>query len=209
MPSTAYLRRLYTLYAPVYDLAFERLMAPARRRAIARLALTDGERVLIVGGGTGQDVPHLPKGVRVTFGDVTPLMLSIARRRAARLGREVTFVELDATALPFEDESFDAVLLHLIVAVVDDPAAVVGEAARVVRVGGRVSVFDKFAPDDGPLPPLLVLFNRLSRWIATYVTRRIGPLLAGAGLERIEETGYGPGGLFRIVTATKPRPSVP
>ena len=204
MPSNAYLRGLYTLYAPVYDLAIERLMASARRRALARLALSAGDRVLVVGGGTGQDLPHLPPGVRVTFGDLTPAMLARARRRAARLGLDVAFVTLDAHALPFEDAAFDAVVLHLIVAVVPDPEAAMGEAARVVRPGGRVSVFDKFAPDDGRITPMRRALNRLTPWIATDVTRRIGPLLEGAGLVRTAETPYGPGGVFRIVTAERP-----
>ena len=54
------------------------------------------------------------------------------------------FVQGDAMRLPFPAASFDHAVLHLILAVVPDPAACLRETARVVRSGGTVLVFDKF-----------------------------------------------------------------
>lgn len=206
MPSNAYLRRLYSLYAPIYDLVIERLFAPARRQALRTLAVQPGQRVLVVGAGTGQDLDHLPASVEVTMLDLTPAMLDLARQRARRLGRTVTFVEGHAEALPFADASFDAVVLHYIVAVVPDPQATIDEAARVLRPGGRMSILDKFAPDDGPVSRGRRALNLVSPWLATDVARRLGPMLRAAGLTQHSRENAGPLGLFRTISVSKPGP---
>lgn len=53
-------------------------------------------------------------------------------------------VQGDSMALPFAPHSFDYVVLHLIVAVVPEPQRCLGEAARVLKPGGRILLFDKF-----------------------------------------------------------------
>lgn len=173
----------YTVWAPLYDRVAS--FGAQRRRSIALLGLRPGERVLVVGAGTGADLPHLPSGVEVVMGDLTPAMVARIRRRAARLGRAVRAEVMDGQALPLPDESFDAVVLHLIVAVIPDPAACLREAARVLRPGGRAVVFDKFVPDDREPSLARRLLNPLAGTLFTDVTRRLGPLLAGTGL-RVE-----------------------
>jgi SAM-dependent methyltransferase len=117
------------------------------RRSIALLALHPGERVLIVGAGTGLDLPYLPRGVAITAVDLTPAMVEQTRHRAASLGLAVEADVMDAQRLAFPPASFDAVILHLVVAVVPDPVACLSEAARVLVPGGRAVVFDKFVPE--------------------------------------------------------------
>lgn len=206
MPSNAYLRRLYSLYAPVYDLVLERLFAPARRQALGHLVLRPGERVLVVGAGTGLDLDHLSDDVAVTMLDLTPAMLNKARRRATRLGREVAFVEGRAEALPFEDATFDAVVLHFVLAVVPQPQATLSEAARVLKPGGRMSILDKFVSDDKPVPLGRRALNVVAPWLATDVTRRLGPMVRAARLKKRVREKAGPLGLFRSVSVSKPHP---
>lgn len=58
-------RFVYRLWSPIYDGLFDRFFAaPGRRRAMQVLALQPGERVLLVGVGTGADLPLLPAGIR-------------------------------------------------------------------------------------------------------------------------------------------------
>jgi len=194
-------RLRYTLWAPGYDLVGKRF-DPLRRRSIGLLALRPGERLLIVGGGTGCDLAFLPAGVQAVCTDLTAAMLDKARRRA-RPGIE--FAVMDGQELEFEDGSFDAVILHLILAVIPDPARCLREAARVLKAGGRIAVFDKFVRDRESVPLWRRLANLATNLLATDITRRLGDILAasGAPLQVAHDELVGVSGFFRIVLLEK------
>ncbi len=163
------LKQSYTLIAPVYDLIVQRAFDRFRRRSLERLPLQPEQpaEVLISGIGTGLDIPHLDPAARYVGVDLTPAMLARAQRRAeARPELEIELMEGDAMDLPFEDERFDAVVLHLILAVVPDSARALSEAARVLRPGGRILVFDKFLRP-GERAWLKRMINPLIRHLAT------------------------------------------
>lgn len=186
----------YTLWSPGYDLVVGRLNA-LRRRSIDGLQLKRGERLLIVGAGTGLDLPLLPAGVSVLATDLTPAMLARARPRA---GTGVELRVMDAQRLDLPDASFDAALLHLILAIVPDPVACLRQTARVVRPGGRVAVFDKFVADGERPSVLRRAANLVVAPLATDLTRRFGDILRDSGAPlRIEADASGWGGFFRIV----------
>jgi ubiquinone/menaquinone biosynthesis C-methylase UbiE len=192
----------YTLWAPIYNLVAwpTRWM---RRRAVALANIQPSERVLIVGAGTGLDLDLLPRGAIITATDLTLAMLAKLARRAARLGVNVEARVMDGQALEFPDGSFDAVLLHFIVAVIPDPVRCVREAARVLRPGGRAVILDKFAPDKGPLPLCLRLLNPLASLLATNVTRRLGPIIASSGLRITCEEPLAFRGFFKVALVRK------
>lgn len=189
-------RRLrYSLLAPFYDLGaagHERW----RRRAVELLALRAGERVLVVGAGTGQDLAFLPPTVHVTAVDFAPAMLRRARSRRP----DTELLVMDGQRLEFSAGAFDAVLLHQVLEVAARPARCLREAARVLQVGGRVSVFDKWVPRERALPPWRrALVRALDVWFTTtklafedVVERSAAPLAIAAD----EPCGPGP---FRIV----------
>jgi phosphatidylethanolamine/phosphatidyl-N-methylethanolamine N-methyltransferase len=154
--------------------------------------------VLIAGCGTGLDLELLPRGCRVTAIDITPAMVEKTRERAASLGIEIDARVMDAASLSLADASFDCVLLHLVLAVVPDPHGTAREAARVLRPGGRASIFDKFLPDDARPSLFRRAVNVATNVAATNINRRLGDVLAGSGLtlEHIEPSVFG--GVFRV-----------
>jgi phosphatidylethanolamine/phosphatidyl-N-methylethanolamine N-methyltransferase len=163
------LRWSYSLIAPLYDLVISRPLREARIRSLRSLPTDVAGEVLLSGIGTGLDLPLLPKLHRYTALDFNAAMLSRARLRGAMLredGLQVDWVMGDCMALPFADAHFDHVVLHLILAVVPQPAQCLSEAARVLKPGGTIIIFDKFLrPKQKAL--LRRALNPLSRRIAT------------------------------------------
>ena len=198
-------RLRYTLWAPAYDvIARAPGFEPARRLSIERLRLASGDRVLIVGAGTGLDLDFLPSNVGVTVIDVTPAMLKHLERRAAGSGRSVTARIMDARQLAFPDASFDAVVMHLILAVMPEPERGVREAVRVLKPGGRIAVFDKFLRDEERASLKRRLLNAIAKPLFSDLNRRLGPLVAGTPLAIEHDEPVAFGGAYRAVTLVKP-----
>ena len=136
------LKHSYTLVAPFYDAFLTAATHGARKRSLAALAGGPPRDVLLLGVGTGLDLPHLPEQHRYVGLDLTAAMLKRARPRAA--GLHFAPLRGDVQRLPFRDASFDVAVLHLILAVVPAPTLCLAEAVRVLRPGGQLLVFDKF-----------------------------------------------------------------
>ncbi|MFC0205300.1 ArsR/SmtB family transcription factor [Novosphingobium soli] len=100
--------------------------------------------LLDVGTGTGRMAQLLSaRAGRVTALDKSPEMLRIARARLQELPADkVDLVQGDFTTLPFAADAFDTVLFHQVLHYAQDPGAVLAEAARVLRRGGRIAVVD-------------------------------------------------------------------
>ena len=180
--SAGWNRIRYQLYAPIYDW-IARPLESGRQRAIERAAPQAGERILLLGCGTGSDLKYLPDRAQITAVDAAPAMVRRTRARADRLGVNVDARVGDAQNLDFDDDSFHLVLLHLILSVVPDPQAVADETARVLAPSGRATIYDKFVPP-GSKPSLLRrLLNPLARVLFSDLTRRLDPLLSSAGLQ--------------------------
>ncbi|MCP4539578.1 MAG: methyltransferase domain-containing protein [Chloroflexi bacterium] len=171
-------RRIYRLYAPIYDLFFKTISDRPRQRAIQMLRLQPGERLLISGIGTGLDLAHLPADVSVTGVDLSPAMLEKARAKVD--GRDVTLFEMDAQHLDFPDASFDAVLFSLLLSVVPDGQTAFAEGWRVLRPGRRAVIFDKFLPEEGRLTRRRRIVGRIVSAFGTDPNRRLSDIIAGA-----------------------------
>ena len=164
------LKHSYTLLAPVYDRIVSGPIDAYRQISLSRIKDTHNKNILINGIGSGLDIPYLPEGGYYTGTDITPAMLKRAKYRAHKHAIDnlinIKFQLADSQALPFEDNSFDAVVMHLILAVVPKPELALQEACRVLKPGGSIYIFDKFIRT-GQLALGRRLINIFLRHIAT------------------------------------------
>jgi ubiquinone/menaquinone biosynthesis C-methylase UbiE len=143
--------------------AFLRGASPTRerRKAVHRLRLQPGDRVLEVCVGTGTNLPLIAKRIgeagELVGLDISRGMLGVCERKVRKLGIEAELVEGEAGHLPFADESFTAVLHHGGIAEFGDKQTAINEMFRVVRRGGRVVICDVGLHLDGSTP----IVNRL------------------------------------------------
>ena len=133
---------------PLYD-PFTRLTGANRLRAglIERAGITAGQQVLDVGCGSGDllmSVASAVPGAALTGLDPDGIALGRAARKAAAAGIGITLIRGYADDLPLEDAFFDQVVSTLAVHHLDDEARIkfAGEAFRVLKPGGRVTILD-------------------------------------------------------------------
>jgi ubiquinone/menaquinone biosynthesis C-methylase UbiE len=190
--------------APSYDkqiAVFEKIQFGGGREWLGERACG---RVLEVAIGTGRNLPHYPADASVTGVELSPLMLGIARRCAAGLGRDVDFREGDAEHLPFEDASFDTAVCALSLCSIPNPVAAIGEMERVLVPGGRLLLLDHIGSTWPPVYAAQWLFERITiRAAGEHFTRRQLPLVEEAGFEVVETERLKIGTVERIY-AVKP-----
>jgi demethylmenaquinone methyltransferase/2-methoxy-6-polyprenyl-1,4-benzoquinol methylase len=117
---------------------------------VRQLAPAPGMRILDLAAGTGtSSVPLARAGAEVVAADFSPGMLAVGRRKHAALNN-LSFVEADATALPFDDNSFDAVTISFGLRNVVEPKKALAEMFRVTKPGGRI-VITEFSTPPHPL----------------------------------------------------------
>ena len=114
---------------------------------VAACGVTAGQRVLDVAAGSGNvAIRAAEAGAEVVASDLTPEHFAAGRREARARGVELEWVEADAEALPFADESFDVVTSSLGAIFAADHEAVAGELVRVCRPGGTIGMIN-FTPE--------------------------------------------------------------
>ncbi len=102
-----------------------------------------GDRVLDVAAGSGNAaIPAAALGAIVTANDLTPELFDAGRRIAAERGVELEWVEADAEAMPFADNSFDAVISCVGAMFAPHHQATADEMVRVVRPGGTIGMIN-------------------------------------------------------------------
>jgi len=137
--------RLYDAWAWIYDGTFGKLVERRQKRAVAELRAGPGQRVLDLGVGTGMTLNLYPPEVKVIGVDLSAGMLRKAEKKIQQ--QQLTncqLVQADALLAPFEDESFDHIMITHVISVVSDPVKLLHEARRLVKPNGRIVILNHF-----------------------------------------------------------------
>jgi ubiquinone/menaquinone biosynthesis C-methylase UbiE len=193
----------YRYWAPIYDATVNRIFAPGRKRALEVLGLKREEKVLIVGVGTGADLPFLPESVTATGIDLSPDMLNKARNKIPACHASVELLQGDAQALLVPENSYDAAILNLILSVVPDGRACLQSTLHALKPGGRVVIFDKFQPDGEKISPSRKFMNFFSTLLGTDITRRFEEMVAGFPCRIVLNEPSILGGMYRVILLQK------
>ncbi|HEY9497593.1 MAG TPA: bifunctional demethylmenaquinone methyltransferase/2-methoxy-6-polyprenyl-1,4-benzoquinol methylase UbiE [Terrimesophilobacter sp.] len=114
-----------------------------RMHTVRAVAPKAGERILDVAAGTGTSSAVLARsGAEVVAVDFSSGMIEVGRHRHPQL----TFVEADATALPFKANEFDAVTISFGLRNIENPRKALKEMYRVLKPGGRLVVCEFSKP---------------------------------------------------------------
>lgn len=157
--------------------------------------IDESKYVLDVGCGVGVTPAYIAKrvGSRVAGVDISAKMIERSRQRARgdRVAHRVEFRVADAQDLPFDDDTFDAVITESVTSLAEDQRKAVNEYVRVTKPGGYVGLNESVWLQVPPPPEVVA-------WAAQEVGANVQPqtpdawveLLHGAGLREIIERTY-------------------
>ncbi|TAL91982.1 MAG: bifunctional demethylmenaquinone methyltransferase/2-methoxy-6-polyprenyl-1,4-benzoquinol methylase UbiE [Rhodanobacter sp.] len=174
--------QVFTSVARKYDLMNDLMSFGThrlwKRHFVATSGVRRGDRVLDLAGGTG-DIAALLKPVvgetgEVVVGDINAAMLDIGRDRLTDRGLVggLRWAQLNAEALPFPDNSFDAVTMAFGLRNVTDKDQALADIYRVLKPGGRALLLE-FSRVQSEL------FGKLYDFHSFKVLPKLGQLFAG------------------------------
>lgn len=154
---------MFDRVAPAYDrtnavlsLGNDQLWRAATTRAVAPKRW---QRILDLAAGTGASAVALARsGADVIAADFSPGMIAEGRRRNNGIPN-LTFIEADATSLPFADDDFDTVTMSFGLRNVSEPHAAIAELLRVTKPGGRLVICEFSHPPSRAFGGLYRFYN--------------------------------------------------
>ncbi len=177
--------------------------------ALAMLSISPGDRVLDVACGPGnftRDFGRVAGDGLVVGLDASATMLEVAVRDTE--ADNIAYVRGDACALPFRDESFDAVCCFAALYLIDDPERALGEIVRVLTPGGRLALMSTCLRRPLPEPLTNTVVRRLSG-VRVFGGDELTRELAERGVTEIEQRVTGLAQFVSGVKRAGPRPAVP
>ena len=169
-----------------------------RARILDALSLSPGNRVLDVGCGPGHQVSELSTVVgdagRIEGVDAAESAVEIARRRCCEL-RNVEFQVAEATSLPFDANTFDAVMSSQVFEYLDDVRGALAEIRRVLKTGGRVLIHDTdwgtalwHSSDADRMARIMKVWD--GHLADPFLPRTLGATLIDAGFENVHAEAF-------------------
>ena len=165
----------YDVMNDVMSLGIHRLW---KRFTINCSGVRPGQRVLDLAGGTGDLTAKFSRLVgdtgEVVLADINESMLKMGREKLRNIGilGNVSYVQANAEALPFPDNSFDCITIAFGLRNVTDKNKALGSMYRVLRPGGRLLVLEFSKPVLDPL-------NKVYDAYSFHILPRMGQLIAG------------------------------
>ena len=164
--------------------------------------------LLELGAGAGANIPHLPPAVRLVALEPNPFMHPYLLNRALAEERPLALVQGTAEALPFPDESLDAVLSTLVLCSVGELDRVLGEVVRVLKPEGRFLFLEHVVDKNN-------FARRTTQKVMPYTpwrifaegcrpARDIGKAIEKSGFSNVEYTNYMQEGSGIITSITRP-----
>lgn len=170
-------------------------------RVVRGLHLPAKSRVLDVACGIGATARLMARDFGLDVIDLDASTSNVAKAAMLSVGETAQFVTGDARALPFPDETFDAVVCECAVSTFADQPRVVAEFGRVLKPGGVVGITDMVI--EGELPADLT--GMIAPWTCLAAARSVlgyQSLFLSAGLRVVEYADESPS-LRRLVADLK------
>ena len=183
-------RRRYDRVAPFYDL-LDLPFEYGRYRALRpHLFGSISGTILDAGVGTGRNMPFYPEGSHITGIDLSPGMLDRARKRRAKLGKDVELLEMSVLATTFPDRHFDAIVATFLFCVLDEDQQLpaLRELARICKPTGVIRFLDYAYSNDPFRRFIMRLWTPWVRWVyGAAFDRQTERYIPQAGLEFVEK----------------------
>ena len=163
----------YDLMNDLMSLGIHRLW---KKLAIDLLSVRTGHQVLDIAGGTGDLTAKISQKIgdsgKVILSDINSSMLSVGKDRLLDLGifNNVDFVLADAVKLPFEDNTFDRMIIGFGLRNVTDKDAALRSMFRTLKPGGRAIILEFSKPT---LPGLKPIYDAYSFKILPWLGKKI------------------------------------
>ncbi len=177
-------RKRYNRMALIYDFVeapVEKMRFASWRQRL-RTSIV-GPKALEIGVGTGKNLPYYPEDAKITAIDLSPRMLSRARRKAEQLVLDFKILEMDAQNLAFPDHAFDTVFATFVFCSVPDPVKGLQELRRVCKPEGRLLLLEHMRPGNPVLGLIFDFFNPM-------IIRMMGANINRKTMENIRKAGW-------------------
>ncbi len=162
-----------------------------------------GKRILEIGVGPGKLLLKMARrGYTVTGIEIREGMAYEARRRVKKAGLDIDIIQQPVYKMPFQNESFDSIILTFCLAEIERLDAAIIEMKRVLKKGGKVIVIAGGMPQDRNWVAK-VLFRMVSFQTTLYLERDNKRAFEEHGFS-VTRTDFGPFNIVHKIVAFKP-----